>query len=392
MPTVLILANETIAGRALLDRIREHAEAGAEFFVVVPQTRPRHGNVIYDEVVRDSAQVRVDLALEFIRDLGAQGSGEVGDQDPFNAAMDAVRHRPIDEIIVSTLPATSSGWLRRDLIERLEEATSKPVEHVVVDLAGEGLPFGVTLVVANLTVAAPELVERLKALADEGPRRFIAVVPQSGVQGHRVGEARERLKTLLASLDDAEIVAAGMIGDPDPYIAVMNAVQYFHISEIVISTLPEGTSQWMADKLVERVRAAIQRAGRAHRGGQRGGEGVVATAAALGAHDHEHERAPRAARGQPLLARGARVPRDAAFHHLRGDDLRRVLHRLLLHPGRGRRRVAGRGRSPAEADRRLQHRDPRLVVVHHPLRPGVDPQGQPSRAAARHGRRRSCSA
>jgi hypothetical protein len=254
--TTLILANETIAGRALLDRIRERADAGHEFFVVVPRTRPRHGNVIYDEVVRDSAQVRVDLALEFIRDLGAEGSGEVGDQDPFNAAMDAVRHRSIDEIIVSTLPATSSGWLRRDLIERLEEATNKPVEHVVVDLAGEGLPFGVTLVVANLTVAAPELVERLKALAEEGPRRFIAVVPQSGVQGHRVAEARERLKTLLASLDDAEIVAAGMIGDPDPYTAVMNAVQYFHISEIVISTLPEGTSQWMADKLVDRVRDA----------------------------------------------------------------------------------------------------------------------------------------
>ena len=50
-----------------------------------------------------------------------------------------------------------------------------------------------TLVVANLTVAAPELVERLKALAEEGPRRFIAVVPQSGVQGHRVREARQRL-------------------------------------------------------------------------------------------------------------------------------------------------------------------------------------------------------
>jgi hypothetical protein len=253
---ILVLANETIGGRALLDRVRERSEEGHSFFVVVPQTRPRHGNVIYDEVVRDSAQVRVDLAVEFISDLGAEGAGEVGDQDPFNAAMDAVRAHQIDEIIVSTLPATSSGWLRRDLIERLEEATGLPVEHVVVDLAEEGLPFEVCLVVANLTVAAPELVERLKALAEEGPRRFIAVVPQTGVQGHRPAEARGRLRRLLGSLDEAEIVAAGMIGDPDPYIAVMNAVQYFHISEIVISTLPEGSSQWMADKLVERVRAA----------------------------------------------------------------------------------------------------------------------------------------
>jgi hypothetical protein len=256
VPTVLILANETIAGKALLDRIQARSHEGARFFVVVPKVRPRHGNVIYDEVVRESAQVRVDLAVEFIRDLGAAGDGEVGDEDPFNAAMDAIRAQPIDEIIVSTLPETSSGWLRRDLIERLEEATRLPIEHVVVDLASEGLPFDVTLVVANLTVAAPELVERLKALSDEGPRRFIAVVPQSGVEGHRVREARQRLRRLLASLDDAGIVAAGMIGDPDPYTAVMNAVQYFHISEILISTLPEGSSQWVADKLVERVRGA----------------------------------------------------------------------------------------------------------------------------------------
>src|SRR5262249_39756400 len=91
---------------------------------------------------------------------------------------------------------------------------------------------------------------------EEGPRRFIAVVPQSSVHGFAVREARQRLRRLLDSLDDAGIVAAGMIGDPDPYTAIMNAGQDFHLSEIVISTLPEGSSQWMADKLVERVRDA----------------------------------------------------------------------------------------------------------------------------------------
>jgi hypothetical protein len=254
---VLVLANETIGGKNLLDRIRAlAAEGDVRFHVVVPMARPRHGNIVYDEVVRDSAQVRVDLALEFMRDEGIVGSGEVGDSDPFNAAMDAVRSFEINQIVVSTLPATSSGWLRRDLIERLEEATHLPVEHVVVDLQAEGLPFDVTLVVANLTVAAPELIERLKGLAEEGPRRFIAVVPQSSVHGYAVREARQRLRKLLDSLDDAGVVAAGMIGDPDPYTAIMNAVQYFHLSEIVISTLPEGTSQWVADKLVERVQEA----------------------------------------------------------------------------------------------------------------------------------------
>jgi hypothetical protein len=165
----------------------------------------------------------------------------------------------IDEIIVSTLPATSSGWLKRDLIAALEEETGLPVKHVVVDLASEGLPFDVTLVVANQTAASPELVSRLKALAEEGPRRFIIVVPQDHGEGTAVRAARERLQQLLASLREEGVVAAGLIGDPDPYTATMNAVQFFHISEIVISTLPETASKWVADKLVERVEKATSK-------------------------------------------------------------------------------------------------------------------------------------
>jgi|SRR5215208_126441 len=254
MAEILVLANETIGGEKLLDAIRErHSQGDARFHVVVPQTRPRHGNVIYDEVVRDSAQVRIDLALAFMREEGIQGTGEVGDADPFNAAMDAVREYGITEIIVSTLPTQASAWIRRDLVQSLEAETGLPVNHVVVDLETEGLPFDVTLVVANQTVAGRELVERLEALAKEGPHRFIIVVPQADGDGRAVKAARARLGQLLSSLSDEGVVAAGMIGDPDPYIATMNAVQYFHISQIVISTLPEGSSKWVADKLVERV-------------------------------------------------------------------------------------------------------------------------------------------
>ena len=260
MAEVLVLANETIGGEALLDAVRErHAEGDARFHVVVPQTRPRHGNVIYDEAVRDSAQVRVDLALSFMQQEGIEGSGEVGDADPLNAAKDAVAEHGIDEIIVSTLPAQSSGWMKRDLIEALEGETGLPVKHVVVDLAREGLPFDVTLVVANQTAAGGALAKRLQELAAEGPRRFIIVVPQDHGEGHAVAAARERLGKLLDSLGAEGIVAAGMIGDPDPYDAAMNAVQFFHISEIVISTLPRGESKWMADKLVERVSNATNK-------------------------------------------------------------------------------------------------------------------------------------
>jgi hypothetical protein len=237
-------------------RHRDETHGDVRFHVVVPLTRPRHGNVIYDDAVREGAQVRVDLALAFMREQGIEGTGEVGDPDPYNAAMDAVAEHHIDEILVSTLPAAASGWLRRDLPDRLREGSGLPVEHVVVDLGAEGLPFGVTLVVANQTVASPELIDRLKALADAGPHRFIAVAPLEARDGNATRAARERLGRLLSSLEDAGIVAAGMIGDPDPYTAAMNAVQFFRISQVVISTLPEGASKWMADKLVDRVRGA----------------------------------------------------------------------------------------------------------------------------------------
>src|SRR3954451_7120025 len=257
MAEILVLANETIGGEKLLEAIGERAREGdARFHVVVPLTRPRHGNVIYDEAVRDSAQVRVDLALAFMREEGLEGTGEVGDTDPLNAAKDAIAEHGITEIIVSTLPATSSGWLRRDLIQALEAETGLPVQHVIVDLAAEGLPFDVTLVVANQTAASPELVSMLKQRAEEGPRRFIIVVPQDHGLGTAVRGARQRLKRLLASLADAVVVAGGLIGDPDPYTATMNGGQFFHISEIIISTLPETRSKWVADKLIERVEKA----------------------------------------------------------------------------------------------------------------------------------------
>ncbi len=81
-------------------------------------------------------------------------------------------------------------------------------------------------------------------------------MPQDSGDGRAVKAARERLHALLGSLADDGLVAAGMIGDPDPYTAVMNAVQFFLVSEIVISTLPEGTSKWVADKLTDRVAEA----------------------------------------------------------------------------------------------------------------------------------------
>jgi hypothetical protein len=53
--------------------------------------------------------------------------------------MDQVEsHDPPAEIIISTLPQTRSGWLRRDLVSRVRDDTGLPVEHVIVDVKPEG--------------------------------------------------------------------------------------------------------------------------------------------------------------------------------------------------------------------------------------------------------------
>jgi hypothetical protein len=255
MKEVLVIANRTLGGEKLLDTVRERAAAGdVTFRLVVPQTKPSAGLVIYDEAVRESAQVRVDLAMSLLATEGIAASGEVGDPDPFLATMDAIAARRPDEVILSTHPATQSGWLRRDLIERIENASGLPVQHIVVDLSQEGLPFGVTLVVAHKTSSGDELIDHLKAkAAGDGHHLFIAVVPQLDRSGGAHREAQIRLAAMLARLDAAGLLSAGMIGDPDPYTSVMNALELFKVNDVVISTLPKARSGWLRANLIERV-------------------------------------------------------------------------------------------------------------------------------------------
>src|SRR5947207_3279119 len=199
MSEVLVLANRTLGGGALLNAVRARAAAGnVSFRLVVPASTPSAGLLIYDEAVRESAHVRVDLALSVLAEEGIAATGEVGDPDPFLATMDTIAERRPDEIIVSTHPALHSGWLRRDLVERIENASGLPVEHVVVDLDNEGLPFKVTLVIANKTSTGGELIEHLRAKAAAGDSRlFIAVVPQIDGSGTAPREARARLAAML---------------------------------------------------------------------------------------------------------------------------------------------------------------------------------------------------
>jgi GABA permease len=79
---------------------------------------------------RALAQARLDAALDRLRATGAVADGEVGDLDPMRAIEQSLTRRHFDEILVSTLPARWSRWLRQDLPSRVERKFNLPVSYV----------------------------------------------------------------------------------------------------------------------------------------------------------------------------------------------------------------------------------------------------------------------
>jgi hypothetical protein len=124
---VLVVANQTVLGEALFERIRARAAAGpAGFLIVAPQG---DGGGTYER-----AEKRLLRAVTRLRAEGLDVHGQISHPDPYTAVMHAAEDERVDEIIVSTLPRARSGWLRRDLVERLRADTKLPVEHVVVEI------------------------------------------------------------------------------------------------------------------------------------------------------------------------------------------------------------------------------------------------------------------
>ena len=78
------------------------------------------------------ASSRLAHTLQRLEEEGMMAIGQVSDADPFTAIQNALRFYAVDEIVISTLPSTKSGWLRSDLINRVRQTTGKDVQHVVV--------------------------------------------------------------------------------------------------------------------------------------------------------------------------------------------------------------------------------------------------------------------
>ncbi len=136
---ILVVANETVVGRALRAEVVSRAREGdAEVLVVSPalNTRIRHWTSDEDDA-RAVAQDRLDESLAALAADDVDARGRVGDDDPIQAIEDSLRVFGADEIVISTHPPGRSNWLERGVVDRSRERFDLPITHVVVDLDTE---------------------------------------------------------------------------------------------------------------------------------------------------------------------------------------------------------------------------------------------------------------
>jgi hypothetical protein len=132
---ILVVANETVAGRALRGEIVSRASENSDILVVCPALNSPLRHWASDEDgARAEAERRLAASLSALAAEGVDARGEVGDADPVQAMDDALRTFGADEIVISTHPPGRSNWLEKEVIGRARKRYPVPITHVVVDL------------------------------------------------------------------------------------------------------------------------------------------------------------------------------------------------------------------------------------------------------------------
>lgn len=258
---LLVFVNEVAGGRKLLEAVRERREQASSVVVAAPQNQPAAGQLTDSGELREAARARVEVTMAVLGEFGIDSVGEVMDPEPSLALDDAVRAHQPAEVLLSCLYDTRFGFTRKDLVEwardRFEPETT--LTHIPVRVADDSVSWekSHTLVVATQTVAAPDLVARLKERAAGHPHRFTIVCPRQ----EEVGEAEvvRDLASTLAELYRADIDATGQPMSPDPFQAVRNAIEHYRIDEVLISTFAGEKSRWLEDDLIGRVREITEK-------------------------------------------------------------------------------------------------------------------------------------
>jgi hypothetical protein len=119
------------------------------------------------------------------------------------------------------------------------------------------------LVVANETAGGATLPAMVRARVRGQPRAEVLVVAPAlnSRLRHWLSDDRDarrraeaRLRTAVDRITADGVSVNGLVGDADPLQAIADALGVFSADEIVITTHPEGRSNWLAANVVERAR------------------------------------------------------------------------------------------------------------------------------------------
>jgi hypothetical protein len=258
---LLIFLNEVAGGRKLLQAVREREGQFSGVVVAAPQNQPAVGQLIDAGELREAARARVEVTMAVLSEFGIESVGEVMDPEPALALDDAVRAHEPGEVLLSCLAETRFGFTRKDLVEWARKRVEPEVKltHIPVRIEDDAIRLDLihTLVVATRTVAAPDLVNRLKERAAVSPHRYTIVCPRA--EDVSEGQIVRDLASTLAELYRSDVDATGQPMSPDPFRAVKNAIEHYRIDEILISTFTGESSHWLEEDLVGRVREITEK-------------------------------------------------------------------------------------------------------------------------------------
>src|SRR3954469_12043972 len=104
---LLVVANETVVGKPLIDAVKARAAKGPiDVHVICPQNHPRAGWVQYGEEAGAAAGNRLEATVARLVEAGIHADGAIEAPDPYSAIMDCLGQAEYDEILISTHPET----------------------------------------------------------------------------------------------------------------------------------------------------------------------------------------------------------------------------------------------------------------------------------------------
>ena len=127
---LLVVATESVDPSGVASTVDRYAGSEASIHVVVPASSLARLDWLTnaeDGARREAA----DHAVRIANGVRAPAEPHVGDVDPLQAIVDALRTFPADELVLITTTVHEAGWLETDLAARSHEQFGLPITHLV---------------------------------------------------------------------------------------------------------------------------------------------------------------------------------------------------------------------------------------------------------------------